>query len=188
VLAWIILVLLIVAVVVGLVWAYLRSESSSPRSQTEKAPEQRDLSASFESLPFVLQAAKADLLTEARRAFDAEDYRRAIVLLFSYKLIALDQRQRIYLAKGKTNRQYLRELRGHPALQRVLEQTMLLFEDAYFGDYQPTRSDLNAAWEQLELFHRESWSPCRHEPSRFPSAMHWHNAVPGVPARRLRGA
>ena len=53
------------------------------------------------------RARKAGLLEEARRSYEEGDYNTAIVYLYSYQLVKLDQNQWIRLAKGKTNRQYL---------------------------------------------------------------------------------
>ena len=57
-----------------------------------------------------MAAGRLDLLAEARRHYQAGNYGAAIVYLFSFQLVQLDQRQIIRLAKGKTNRQYLREV------------------------------------------------------------------------------
>ena len=66
--------------------------------------------ARIESLPFPVAAGRLDLLAEARRHYQAGNYGAAIVYLFSFQLVQLDKRQIIRLAKGKTNRQYLREV------------------------------------------------------------------------------
>ena len=47
---------------------------------------------------------KGTLLEEARRSYEQGDYNTAIVYLYSYQLVKLDQNQWIRLAKGKTNR------------------------------------------------------------------------------------
>ena len=59
-----------------------------------------------------------DLLAEARRHYQAGNYGAAIVYLFSFQLVQLDRRQIIQLAKGKTNRQYLREVGPRDPLRK----------------------------------------------------------------------
>ena len=62
----------------------------------------------------------------------------------------------IRLAKGKTNRQYLREITrsGRRALGDILEQTLLAFEDVFFGDRELPRDRFEACWQQLAEFDR----------------------------------
>ncbi len=81
-----------------------------------------------------MAAGRLDLLAEARRHYQAGNYGAAIVYLFSFQLVQLDKRQIIRLAKGKTNRQYLREVGPRAALLRLVEQTMVAFEDVFFGN------------------------------------------------------
>ena len=64
-----------------------------------------------ESLPLAVDARRLDLLAEAQRCRERGDYGRAIIFLFSHQLLQLDKHGRIRLARGKTNRQYLREIR-----------------------------------------------------------------------------
>jgi hypothetical protein len=108
----------------------------------------------IESLPFVMARPRGDLLDEAQAAYEAGDYRRAVIYLFSYVLIHLDKHQQIRLARGKTNRQYLRELRPVPEIRGFVEQTMHAFEDVFFGDHALSRQEFEAVWRQLDHFHQ----------------------------------
>ena len=65
-----------------------------------------------EALPFLRQRSLDDLLGQARAHYLAGDYNEAIVYLFSYELVELDRHNLIRLAVGRTNRQYLRDLKG----------------------------------------------------------------------------
>lgn len=154
---WVILTAITIALIVALVWAYRRSDVllQRTRRRTGQSQESPDITAAFENLPFVLDADRPDLLAEARYRYEQRDFRRAVILLFSYQLIQLDQRQRIRLAKGKTNRQYLRELRGDAELQQIVQETMQLFEQTYFGGQSPTAGEFERCWRQLDAFHRE---------------------------------
>lgn len=109
----------------------------------------------IENLPFAVERPRADLLAEARHHYENGDYGRAIVYLFSYQLVHLDKHQLIRLAKGKTNRQYLREL-GSPRnkIRTTLQQTMISFEDVFFGNHRLEKQAFEACWNRLEEFHQ----------------------------------
>ncbi len=108
--------------------------------------------ARIESLPFPVAAGGLDLLAEARRHYQAGDYGAAIVYLFSFQLVELDKRHIIRLAKGKTNRQYLREVGARTPLRRLIEQTMVTFEDVFFGNRMLLRGRFESCWTRLEVF------------------------------------
>jgi hypothetical protein len=111
----------------------------------------------LEELPFQLERPTDDLLSEARRAAEAGDYDRAIVLLYSHQLLELDKRDAIRLTKGKTNRQYLRELRLHPGSAPLLTTSMVAFEDVYFGGHSLDRERFEECWRQaVQLLERSS--------------------------------
>jgi hypothetical protein len=101
----------------------------------------------LEDLPFPLEQPDGDLFSAARRAAEKGDYDRAIVLLYSHQLLELDRQEAIRLTKGKTNRQYLRELRLRPDLARLLTTSMIAFEDVFFGAHPLARERFEACWE-----------------------------------------
>ncbi len=106
----------------------------------------------IEQLPFQVKRPLTDLLGEARRLYAQGNYREAIIYLFSYQLVELDRNHKIQLSKGKTNRQYVAEIRGQRSLRQLLTQTMLAFEDVFFGDYDLDRARFETCWGQLEQF------------------------------------
>jgi len=108
-----------------------------------------------EALPFAVRKPTGDFLAEARRLYEAGDYSEAIIYLFSYQLVELDRQHLIRLAKGKTNRQYLRELRARLTLRSILETTVVRFEDAFFGRKTLTRERFEQSWQRLDEFHAE---------------------------------
>ena len=156
VLGWTLLVAAITLLVVALVRAYLLDASGSAAEADTAAAEtaKRGDADRVESLPFALKAAQSDLLEEARRCYESGDYGQAIVYLYSYQLVQLDKCQCIRLAKGKTNRQYLRELRLQPALFRLLERTMVAFEDVFFGRHTLDRGRFESCWDGVGQFHQ----------------------------------
>jgi hypothetical protein len=77
------------------------------------------------------------------------------VLLYAHQLQQLDRHHLIRLAKGKTNRQYLSELRGQARLREILTGTVRAFEESYFGHYVLSRAQFEACWAHLDEFHRQ---------------------------------
>lgn len=140
-------------VAVAMVTAFLRREQQE--TPTRKAITSRRAADRVASLPLPLYASVADLLAEARRLADEGRFSEAIVYLFSYELLLLDQHQLLRLVRGKTNRQYLRELRDRPALAAILERTMQTFEAAFFGHKTIPHTTFAACWQDLEALHAE---------------------------------
>jgi hypothetical protein len=150
-LAWIVLAAALMLLTYLMVRMYLRREKgtgdSAGAAAEELAARQR-----IEALPFSPAAGPLDLLGEAQRMYQAGDYSRAIVFLFSYQLVLLDRRQLIRLTRGKTNRQYLRELSPRAALGNLLEGTMICFEEVFFGRRILERSRFDSCWTKLPEF------------------------------------
>lgn len=106
-----------------------------------------------EDLPFeATQAAYENPLAAAEAFYRSGDYNSAIVLVYGYMLLVLDQGRYIDLQKGKTNRMYLRELRGALALKEYLSTAMLGFEDAYFGMIALSKERFETVWESVPAF------------------------------------
>ena len=105
-----------------------------------------------EALPLPPGAAGVGLLDEARRLYEQGDFSRAVVYLFAHQLLELDRLQVIRLARGKTNRQYLREVGRRAALRQLVEQTMVAFEDVFFGNRTIDRARFEACWTRLAEF------------------------------------
>ena len=108
-----------------------------------------------EALPFKIRKPTGDFLSEARRLYEAGEFSEAIIYFFSYQLVELDRHHLIRLAKGKTNRQYLREVRPRPSLHAILAITMVAFEDAFFGRKTLGREQFEACWRRLDEFQAE---------------------------------
>ena len=150
VVAWTLLAVVIVVLVVFLIkfarnW---RRGESAPRPPTDQvlAADQ------VEALPFLAERPRGDLLGEARRHYEAGNYSEAIIYLFSYELLQLDKFSFIQLAKGKTNRQYLREVGRQADLRSPLERTLVTFESVFFGRRTLDRAGFEACWQQLPQF------------------------------------
>ncbi|MHB0956997.1 MAG: DUF4129 domain-containing protein [Pirellulaceae bacterium] len=113
----------------------------------------------MEDLPINVPPSDHDLLAAARACYEAGDYGKAITYAYAYQLVELDKRHLVQLSKGKTNRQYLRELRMKPGLQILLRETMLAFEDVFFGHHALSKLRFQHCWDSLDEFHRQLEQP-----------------------------
>jgi len=156
-LQWLGLTLLIVllgVIAYLIVVSFLKDEISEGGGERKVVQVRRDADR-VEALPFKVRAATTDFLAESRRLYDAGQYSEAIIYLFSHQLVELDKHQVIRLSKGKTNRQYLRETRNRPPLAGLLENTMVAFEDSFFGNKQLSRDVFERSWAGLNEFKLE---------------------------------
>lgn len=148
------------ALVVGLVaylgyryyrrWRKLNSDEGYDERSASRTVEQ-----SMRQLSFDVDFSGSDFCDEAEKAYRSGDLRSAIIYLFSYVLVSLDQKGHIRLRKGKTNREYLREIRGQRGLVKFYQRVMVPFEETFFGDYQLEREDFENCWSQLGQFQKD---------------------------------
>lgn len=148
-LAWAIVLVLVFFLVRYLLKLY---EGREREEAEEEEPEESTPADRVEALPAQAQKNIHDLLAEAQRQYEAGNYNDAIVYFYSHLLVQLDRRQRIRLAKGKTNRQYLAEVGSEPALRTILQRSMVAFEDAYFGKHTLSQARFEACWHDLPQF------------------------------------
>lgn len=106
----------------------------------------------IEALPVPELRVHGNLLDAARRAYETNRYDDAIVFLFSHLLVELDRAQRLRLARGKTNRQYLREVGPRSPLGEILAVAMVPFEDVFFGRHALDRAGFERCWSRLNEF------------------------------------
>jgi hypothetical protein len=136
-----------------LIRAYLKRETQAAAEAGARQLTTATDASRIEALPFPLRRdAATDLLSAARQAYEQGRYGEAIIYLFSHQLVELDKHQHIRLTRGKTNRQYLRELSPRRPLQVLLEATMIAFEDVYFGSHPLDRQRFEACWARLGEF------------------------------------
>ena len=153
VLGLLVLVSVLVLVAVLIARAFMRNEvTETAGSRVVETSQDVDR---VEHLPFHLRRPAGDLLSEARRLYEAGDYSQAVLYLYSHLLVQLDRQHVIRLAKGKTNRQYLLETRPRPVLHQILETTMVSFEDVFFGHHKLSREQFEASWNRLPEFEAE---------------------------------
>ena len=140
------------ALVFGLIAAFLSRENDQATSGAAAARPAVAEQARVEALPFKLNKDTGDLLGEAQRSYEQGKYSEAILYLFSYQLLEMDRGQIIRLTKGKTNRQYLREISPRRQLQSLIAQTMVAFEDVFFGNHPLGRERFESCWSQVGQF------------------------------------
>ena len=156
ILAWVVLAVLFTVAAAYVGKAMLRRESLLALQGERGSVAEQVLAADarIESLPFPVRRTQDDLLNAARQQYEAGKFGEAIVYLFSYQLLQLDKSHWVRLANGKTNRQYLQEVSRHRELQNLLLETMLIFEDFFFGNHTIDRARFESCWNQLDYFHR----------------------------------
>jgi len=149
---WGVMITLFALLIVLLARAYTSGVAIGAPGEEEIA-ESRSEADLIESLPFQVKRPHTDLLGEAQRHYEEGNYGEAIIYLFSYQLVQLDKHHLIRLTRGKTNRQYLREVWLRPGLREMLERTMVAFEDVFFGHHPMDRERFETCWSRLAEFH-----------------------------------
>ena len=150
ILAWTLIAVLFFALLYLIVRAIVEHQAGS---RQEKSDFEQVLDADHvEALPFMAERPRHDLLGQARWHYEQDNFSEAIIYLFSYELVRLDKSAFIHLTRGKTNRQYLRELARVQPLRKLLERTMIGFEDVFFGSRTLDRQRFEACWNQLDEF------------------------------------
>jgi hypothetical protein len=145
----------IIAVLVLLAYLVVRNLEFDQRESIEAPrPGMASEVSRLEDLPFPVRRPVGDLLAEARRQYEQGNYGEAMVYLYSHLLVTLDRAQLIRLTKGKTNRQYLRELAGPKTLAAILAGAMVAFEDFFFGKHDLGRERFEQSWHRLDEFAR----------------------------------
>jgi hypothetical protein len=152
VLFWLIIIVLFAAVIGALLWAFLRADQNRSNNETTEVVQASHEVDRIENLPFKIRTPQSDLLAEAERHYKEGNYREAVIYLYSYKLVELDKHHRIRLSKGKTNRQYLREIRTDRKIMGILERTMVAFEDVFFGQHELSRRRFEDCWNSVGQF------------------------------------
>ena len=151
---WLLWIALAVAFAILVVWTVRNIDVRQPMAR-EDADSARSLAQSVAQLPFQVDAGDEDFRSLAAKAFHANDHRQAIIWLFSHVLVSLDQKNLIRLKKGKTNRQYLRELANERQLSNYYSDVMLPFEATFFGDKDLNREQFARCWDGLNHFEQQ---------------------------------
>jgi hypothetical protein len=147
--ALVVLALVVTALVLMLLRAArLRKAAAIKRGEPAAIGEAQRI----EALPYPVARANLSLLEQARHFYQAGNYAAAMLYLFSHQLVQLDRHQIIRLAKGKTNRQYLREVGQAELLRQLVGQTLVAFEDVFFGHHSIDRQRFEACWSRLPEF------------------------------------
>jgi len=78
-------------------------------------------------------ATPAEAVQRAEVAASTQDYRRALRLLYLASLLTLDQIGALRYDRAQTNREYIRQVSGRPALASALQPVVETFDDAWYG-------------------------------------------------------
>ena len=151
---WVLIGLLIALIAGALIWMYLKMEKNTRNSSKFEDYDQEEMIAErIKQLPFELKRNRPGNLSDQARQFAQQgNYSRAMMYLFSHVLLALDKNEFIKLKKGKTNRQYLNEIRRHSDISEYYTLVMIPFEDSFFGNHQISQQRFESCWSKLEGF------------------------------------
>ncbi|MEZ6087065.1 MAG: hypothetical protein R3C05_03325 [Pirellulaceae bacterium] len=155
VLGWSLIAVLVMLLLAAVVYGVMLHErrrlplSFEPGSDTESEAESAER---LQRLPVQLTHVTTNLLAHAHALMQAGRYNEAILYLFSHQLVQLDRHQLVRLTRGKTNRQYLQELSAASDLREILNATIHVFEDAFFGDHLISQQRFEFCWNQLGRF------------------------------------
>ena len=150
---WILIAIGVVLAIALFAWLATKMEVFKGKMANEDLDGDAHEPERIKELPFELQTKAGDLREQALAAFEAGNVRLAMVLLFSHVLLLLDRRKLIRLRRGKTNRQYLREVSAHNQLAEYYQQVMVPFEETFFGDHALEKQIFENCWAQLDAFH-----------------------------------
>lgn len=153
---WLLLVMILVAVVGLLAYAFSRAELEFGRSSRDNGtlitgtPDAQTIER-MKHLPPELRRTDVNLRSEALRLMQLGSYDQAIILLFGHQLLLLDRAGSLRLARGKTNGRYVRETRQHdPAMADCLAATVNAFERSYFGRHMIGEAEFEHLWRNNE--------------------------------------
>ena len=148
--------LILIFTIAYLIWQYTDFGNwySPTRRKTTKAALERE-AVKIQDLPFEIEQSLLGLLGQAERHRAAGDYSRAIAYLYSHVLVTLDEARCIRLAKGKTNRMYVRELKDRETIRGFANQLVTVFEFTFFGKHQLDAPTFESIWNQIATFESE---------------------------------
>lgn len=122
------LIIAALALLLALIWK-LRTPPLPTAAERQRARVQ----AGAADLPLDLAELDGDPEAGFQAACAAGDWRRAIIWLYAWQLLALDAAGRLRLVAGKTNRAYLAEVAHDATIAETLRATVVVFERIYFG-------------------------------------------------------
>lgn len=143
-------VVIVLIVIVYLIMSYRRE----PVASESRISEVKKRRVQIDALPVELDRNPDDWLSRVQQHYQAGEYNLAIIYLYSHQLVELDKHHVIHLTKGKTNRQYLQELRRNTTanLSPFVERSMTTFEDAFFGNRTISRAQFESCWQHFSQF------------------------------------
>jgi hypothetical protein len=157
---WLLLILVVLSVVwIGYrMWRVRQTERDAAAEQRRRLLRDSEaLKTVIEQLPLEPVESRGDLQVLARQLADQGQWDRATAYLFAHALVACSARGQLDLARGKTNHQYLRELRSSsPDEIRFLFDLVQLFERSFFGGRQVQRDEFEGLWRRRTVLIDES--------------------------------
>lgn len=97
-----------------------------------------------------------EALQLARRALSRGDLYGAVWISHRMLLGVLDERGAVEFANWKTNRDYLRECRGHEEGRRLLDRLSQAFDQIVYAHRHAPRGELEGLLNQVDEFYRQA--------------------------------
>lgn len=153
-LGWILLFVVLGGLIYSLIRSFLNLEADNETVAAKQTADDEDRTDEqrIRELPVQPSSKKGDFLSTAQSNYEAGRYADAIIYLFSHRLIQLDRAGIIRLTRGKTNRQYLYEASRSEDLRKIFGQTIVCFEDVFFGKHDLSRDRFERAWADNNEF------------------------------------
>ncbi len=153
---WFVIGILFLSILAAIGWVFLKMESRDPSEFPIDIEDSEAMRERIRQLPFDMQQEfKGNFLETASQLAAQGDYGRATIMLFSHVLLHLDRKGLIRLRKGKTNRQYLGEIKSHSPISEYYARVMVPFEDTFFGDHRIAKPVFEGFWNDLDRFHQQ---------------------------------
>ena len=161
---WIILIVIFIFLVFAVILIVFHLKENKTDEKNENHDQTDDLQRQRESLPIeaAQQIGSLDLLAES--SLKEGDFRKAIIYHFSWLLIELDRKKIIHLQNGKTNRQFLSEIKFRDELAALYSHVMDLFEKTYYGARPISEEDFMTVWQERDLLCSEMNKPAQNAP------------------------
>ena len=150
-------VILIGAAIAYLVTQFVRKEKEVQAEVNNIGTIKKSLSEKISELPIHVEESVDGFYEEAKRQYAAGNYAKAIIYYYGHLLISLDESQIIRLTKGKTNRQYLKEIVRNRSrdFSNLVESTVVLFEESFFGKHDIQKIQFEECWNKHDEFQRQ---------------------------------
>ncbi len=168
------LIVLLIAGLLLVVWGVWRLSTAAFDSSSKRLQSGEATAALANLLPEGTMAREVDLWQAAGRCYDAGDLRGAVIYLYCYVIVVLHQHGLLRALRGKTCRDYGKELHVWPSVQAMFQSVADIYEQVYFGQSTASATGVQQAIDAAACLRAELQS-LRSGP---PELANWFHAEP----------